>query len=302
MAWHDDKVKFLPFKPSFISCLKMYNRNDSLENHIATVAKFSNSFRHASAPDRPSLFQQFTHHIVACCWKKMHRRINGWGSRGLVYHLGQTTNADLTASYKALKLDMPPAHKSNSALVTELLRLQEADGIGLIMEQYRYPEVVMDVSALRQLMGAATACQNKVKGTTLYNEQMCFQFHQLLMAVLVGYWKAVVELRQANADSANSSNPYALVALALKVWHFAHLLWRIAYSDALRKHLGVLSAAKLLCLPRNSSALRKKYADFLQSSSHSPEVDDDDNGDVKDCLEGQDDLPVTFCRWLSLQV
>ena len=111
-----------------------------------------------------------------------------------------------------------------------------------------------------------------------------------------------MELHQANADSANSSNPYVLAALALKVWCFAHLLWQIAYSDALHNHLGVLSAAKLLSLPRNSSALRKKYADFLQSSSHSPEVDDDDNGDVKDCLEGRDDLPVTFRRWPSLQV
>src|ERR1700677_3387567 len=103
----------------------------------------------------------------------MHQQINGWGSHGLVYHLGQAANADLTASYKALKSDMPPAHKSDSTLVTELLHLQEADGIELIMKQYRYPEVVTDVSALSQLMGAATTCQNKVKDVTLYNEQTC---------------------------------------------------------------------------------------------------------------------------------
>ena len=169
----------------------MYNRNDSLKNHITTIAKFSHSFQHASAPDRPSLFQQFTHHIVACCWKKMHRRINGWGSRGLVYHLGQATNAVLTASYEVLKSDMPPAHKSDSTLVTELLHLQEADGIGLIMEQYRYPEVMTDVSALSQLMGAATACQNKVKGVTLYNEQTCFLSgpHQHQLNGWLAEWK-----------------------------------------------------------------------------------------------------------------
>ena len=109
------------------------------------------------------------------------------------------------------------------------------DEIQLVMRQFQ-PAGDSPVSGLTQLKAAFEG--KLVEGATMYSEETCVKFHQLLIAVLVGYWKALVELDEATKGEkglgtsivGNSKNTFHLAELAFNVWHFSHLLWQIAHS------------------------------------------------------------------------
>jgi hypothetical protein len=93
-----------------------------------------------------------------------------------------------------------------------------------------------------------------------YNEHTCFEFHQILVAALLGYGKSL----QAFAKAMNQPDAYTTEGrrlLAQQFLQFSRLLWRVAYSQSLTQHLEMLEAGHLLRLPSGHEKARyESYA------------------------------------------
>jgi len=95
-------------------------------------------------------------------------------------------------------------------------------------------------------------------GATVYNKDTCADFHQLLVAVLFGYWRALVALQDAKKRT--DGNLGDIRVCAEKLWHFTHLLWQIAHSGMIQYHFLVLEAGGKLFIPINTRM--KLYTDW----------------------------------------
>jgi hypothetical protein len=215
---------------------------------------------------KTALFHKFTYYIIACSMRKMQRRIDHWSSDRFIASLayaGQQVQILYNRFGKRVK---QLTHRKDTAL-GYLLKSMSEDHIQVVMQEYPSagPHEVLQLSKLKasfeKVLGPEPA------GATAYNEETCVEFHQLLVAVLFGYRRALKVFHEArenwksccaNADAVNGgmgtentvdTADIHLFPFALRFWNFSHLLWRIAYSQTLRYHLAVLEAGQLLFCP-----------------------------------------------------
>jgi hypothetical protein len=94
----------------------------------------------------------------------------------------------------------------------------------------------------------------KLRGVSgLYSKAMCFEFHQLLLATLISYGKALDGFVAALDLHKSKPNFLDLISQTDEVWICTSLLWSIAYSRILDNHLAILSANGWLGAPSNPS-------------------------------------------------
>ena len=74
---------------------------DSLENHVATVAHYIDFVRRRKeSPLITAHKQWFILYLMTRSWKKMHRRISHWSSQGFIFCLSQVDEIALRAAVK----------------------------------------------------------------------------------------------------------------------------------------------------------------------------------------------------------
>jgi hypothetical protein len=100
--------------------------------------------------------------------------------------------------------------------------------------------------------------------TEFYNEGTCFEFHQLLVATILGYGnmlevfaRAMYELNESMVEDRELS--------AKHFWQFSCLLWWIAYSKMLAQHLAMLEEGSFLHLPSDHE--KEDYMSYASFAS-----------------------------------
>jgi hypothetical protein len=134
-----------------------------------------------------------------------------------------------------------------------------------------------------------------------YNKDTCFEFHELLLATLMGYSSTLKVFRQGKAGTWTKA--------AEDAWLFALLLWRIAYSRILSRHLQTLQLN--LHLPAYDEQAQRE-ADILYSAAYgegstnaSAEEKDEGAEDAESSETEADitqDVVINFKRWIRVQV
>jgi hypothetical protein len=64
-------VRFLFLLVITTYLIQFHRRKGPLENHIATVAEFLQTYRAADAANKSRVFHAATCYIIASCWRKM---------------------------------------------------------------------------------------------------------------------------------------------------------------------------------------------------------------------------------------
>jgi len=132
----------------------------------------------------------------------------------------------------------------------------------------------------------------------VYDQTTCFAFHQLLIATILAYGKALGALSKASERT--QRNMEELVTKCSSVQLCGNLLSKIASSRMLRQHL--VACKSFLSIPTfDSSDAYRCYTKF-------PVVDDssflvgDPNSAVENLnVEGDESLNTVFLQWVRLQ-
>jgi hypothetical protein len=283
--------------------------------------------------------------MVAQCWKKMYRRITHPSSQGFIYILGRVTKEELEVGfdlYAAADVGDRFPKENDSMLGGLLVKMHERGQIqSVIMAQCGKKE--LSSQRLEHLVAISKELQlqsgKEPKGRLgVYSKDTCWEFHIFLLATLLSYGRALVLLQAVNQVIDQDLNgqkrkekkmPAELKGLALKALterrvHYAEqlrqcaiVLWRIAYSRALRLHLSALRRGGILGLPTNGNINFTRYQLYTGFSSIScPSLwpsDEDEDGphgcatdDEDDELQGIRDESTgfneVFHHWIRLQV
>jgi hypothetical protein len=119
----------------------------------------------------------------------------------------------------------------------------------------------------------------------LYNRATCFEFHQLLVATLPSYGKALDKYEAALGKHRKIPNFPNLLDKTTEIWTCASLLWSIAYSRILANHLEILRQNGWLAAPINMEY--RTYSGFTKFEYSKeqiiPTADDEQGGN-----EGQE--------------
>jgi hypothetical protein len=290
----------------------LYFSNDPPENHAATVVDFINTYRKTPVTERNLLFETVSHYVLSCGWKKMWKIIDHWSSRGFLQILAATTPRMVQDSYDKFGKDVKRFTNRRDSSFGRILGSMREEEIREVMGELpgADPRHTVQLTKLRAAFHQVLSPVAQPEGKTTYNADTCVEFHQLLVAVLSGYHRALSGFREAwtnvNRNSQGSppngmnkgkelnvENPMdlhkrtILIPYALALWRFTHLLWRIAYSRSLRYHLFVLDAGGCLSLPRDKPD-RNKFEDK------------DADAELIRLLGDSQDLFMKLLRWIRL--
>jgi hypothetical protein len=317
---------------------------DPLPNHIATVVEYLAEYRkRQTMQKRRQYFFRFAAYMVAQCWKKMYRRITHPSSQGFIYVLGRVTKEELEVGfdlYAAADVGDRLSKENDSTLGGLLVKMHEQGQIqSVIMAPCGKKELASERLEHLVAMSKELLLQpgKGPKGRlSLYSKDTCWEFHLFLLATLLSYGRALVLLEAVNQVIDQGLNKWRLEeekmlaelkgldpeALKGKRVHYAELvrlcgvvLWRIAYSRALRHHLSALRRGGILGLPMNGNINFTRYQLYTSFSSISwpslwPSVGHGshgcETGDEDDELQGIRDestgLNEVFHNWIRLQV
>jgi len=160
------------------------------------VVAYLKVYKEASTDDaRSDLFHDFTKYIIASCWTKMRQRIKHWSSHVYIYELGRLDEAMVWAAFGSNHDIIGSTDWQDSTLGKLLVGVSDDGVISKIMKAH--PDEAARTSVLPHLV-AGFKEGLKTKKRTSYNECTFFEFHQLLIATLVGYGRASKELEQAH--------------------------------------------------------------------------------------------------------
>ena len=244
----------------------------------------------------------------------MRQRIKHWSSHVYVYELGKLDEGKVRAAFESNRDIIGSTDRQDSTLGKLLVGVSEDGIIGRIMKAH--PDEAAQTLTLPHLV-AGFKEGLKTKKWTPYNERTCFEFHQLLIATLIGYGRASKELQKAHRavgkareklgdENVPANKRASLVQCATDFWEFAHLLWRIAYSRMLHEHLAVLEAQTDLRLPHSNKFIisrAQKFTGFNPVSSEEAvdmEMDDESLSLFNGFAQGE--IAEVFKKWIRLQV
>ena len=263
---------------------------------MATVAHYMNHVR--IYKDNPlittSKLPQFITYLVTRSWRKMHRRIRHWSSQGFIYYLGQVDEATLRDAVQPVS----PLRNDSSFSV----RLMGMDRKNIIRKFVTTTSTGMPLAITSlltscrdmEMMPRREGLEKEDEVSGLYNKTTCFEFHQLLVSILLSFGKAL----DGYADAHGKKRFEDLVDRAEEVYECGTLLWFIGYSRILRSHLKVLREEGWLHLPANSKEDLDKFSDFTKFKKTKDQVIvqpiDEVNGDA-DGAGSSDESGVDDC-------
>ena len=216
-----------------------------ISNHIATITSFMTDYLYSAvnndAHSQFALVDGFYKYIVAACWRKMYQRVSHWSSIGLLQNLTVIKSAKVVTCFKKFPVD---------AMENLKIRFEQHSDKKLITQLRNIKNILKDISSKHHW-----AYQDKVSfdklilvvesdaaSTSLYNEETCGEFHDLLVSVLFAYFKYLHHLdcgiRATPQLSCDSLLEHAAAALS-----YLRLLYHITGSFSYRLHLHVISSS-----------------------------------------------------------
>ncbi|KIM74436.1 hypothetical protein PILCRDRAFT_801129 [Piloderma croceum F 1598] len=211
---------------------------DNLANHVATVADYYAACKQSAASntthDAPHannyMFGDFSHYLVASCWRKMHKRVIHWTSLGFLDILSKLDEAQLPKIFDDHYATLQPSLYSDLCLFEELCRLKAGskDGVNMLDQIMKFhpmsaskpqssskPERL--VEALRQLQqGPSTPSLGA------YTRDTCYKFHRLLIATIFCYGTTLKHFNKHYSDGNKESCEH----IAYDILQVGNLLWK----------------------------------------------------------------------------
>lgn len=176
----------------------------------------------------------------------MRRRLSYWASQGCIYYAAGVEEEGLQKAVGRLGTGYPAVSDRDKELVITIAEQGEV----IMNHIMRNCQVQNMVSSLTNLINAcqrwvAQPEQGPDDDVQVYNKTTCFEFHQLFVATLLAYGRVLDALYTAQKER---RMPDAITN-ARHVWHCSTILWRLAYSDLLPYHLGILNKKGWLRVP-----------------------------------------------------
>ena len=198
----------------------------------------------------------------------MYRRITHWSTLGFLRNLGGLEERRLRDIFRKHSHNLPRSTRRDTALCNELRNIEAEGMLSTVMSSHP----VKPTPEPRRLMATLLEVQsspNQVEGLGAYTEETCFEFHQLLIAAIFGFGKALRSLHDHRKLSYVERSRYIQVVV-----QFGNLLWRIAFSRILGHHLTLLQSGSFLSIPnRDEEESCRTYAFFappLKAASKRP--------------------------------
>lgn len=209
-------------------------------------------------------------------------------------------------SYERFGKDLKRSASRKDSAFGRILMSMGKEGVHEVMMEYPGADP-RNTSQLTNLLAAfAKELGQHSEGAPTYNADTCLEFHQLLIAVLSGYRRALAAFRDAwpGADKGDdectdlkkemgldikstADKSEILLQRADALWRFTHVLWRVVYSRSLRHHLSILDAGARLSLPCNKAG-------------RIDDIDDDVDAELRRLHRDSQSLLLKFLRWMRL--
>jgi hypothetical protein len=213
----------------------------------------------------------------------MRRRISHWAAQGFIYHLGKVEESRL----RAVVPQTASSSRDDLSLCANLLEMEGKASIQNVI--MKLCPVTSVRSPLTSLLSACRTMQMlprqggraSLRGVSaLYNKATCFEFHQLLVATLLSYGKALDEYETALNQHRKIPDFPNVLDKTMKIWTCASLLWSIAYSRILENHLKILGQNGWLAAPINREYdTYSGFTSFTYAKDQTiPTADDDEQG------------------------
>jgi hypothetical protein len=254
-------------------------------------------------------------YIVACCWQKMHRRMSQWQSKSFTSLLTRISDDDLHwGSNYASSMGHPK--RMDSALIKPIIDLHNS----IVQDKLQIPGFLSSGLPKLAAMCRRVRSSQRVEGLRVYTKDTCVEFHQFFVAVLKGYrdalmkWKKIYEVaKKAQMGDVQWGHEETARyielrdACAIDVYNFGHLLWRIAYSQALRDHLGLLAANQRIVPPVYDYYKQCVYTHDESGGGEAAGQDwagqeaEEEAQELQQLME-RGDVVLVYQRWIQLQV
>jgi len=205
-----------------------------IADHICTVVDYINE----SGPSDTWIqsFDHMTRYLVACCWKKMHRRITHWSSQSFIYQLASFSDKDITDAFEAFvkKGSLQSSTKSDSSLGNQLEFYRRKGLLAEFMKLYRHPKYgpvpMQDPSGFECLIHGLR------KEGTEYTLDMCLWFHRFLVITLCQYGQSLARCFDASKKKPVPDRNTMMLEVEA-IYAKVQLIWRTSYSSFLLFHL-----------------------------------------------------------------
>ena len=207
---------------------------DALPNHIATLTKYLQKYR-VEVDQRPHYFSKFSEYLIACCLRKMRRRIIHWSSSGYITILKEINDMGVADAFNRIGCVRAESqkHRGDLCLCTCLL---QSDYVEKFMEEYPQSSVT------KLLVAFQVSVDDNIpkKWVNPYNKETCIVFHHLLVSMLLNYLKAHNKFHNEKLEKPK---------LGVDLWNITYLLWRLSQSQILVDHLKMLEQGGKLSIP-----------------------------------------------------
>jgi hypothetical protein len=216
----------------------------------------------------------------------MYRRYFQWWSWGFAYILGSLDEKSMREIFNSFSSTTTPPPRKDSALA---IMLANKSLLEFVSKEYRTPDGVQgEPPTFTRLCNALHEAENRS-----FDADTHFEFHQLLVATILGYGRTL----QALANAMTKPDDGTRGSSAQQFLRFSRLLWRIAYSQSLTQHLEMLEAGHFLRLPSDHEEARyQSYAGFAETDESGIEGGEDEGSEMKDDLAQR--LQVMRRTWL----
>jgi len=250
----------------------------------------------------------------------MYRWINGLASHGFIHHLLVVNREQVENAFDMSILRHTHSAKKGSDFMKHVAAMTDK-AVDMVMKHSPY-------CTGGKLANLRAICKESMESESLtpekiYKKDTCFEFHELLLATLVGFRMSLKALSKAKKDKEkkekeNLATEKEKIGLdgvhkaANNAWRFAILLWRIAYTPVLRCHISTIQC--FICVPRGDpkdEALYNDVFDCLKPMTPAPEehvedVEDVDGFEAEDVpelmLRPKESNSALYVRWIQIQV
>jgi hypothetical protein len=188
------------------------------------------------------MLSTFHRYMVAVSWRKMHRRVTHDYSICALGFLTTLTPQNMQHIFKNFASRLKSSGRKDAGLASMLIDLDQQGELQRILDVHlKAYHAAVEPSSINSLVDAFQMVLSSPprEGMGAYNEQTCFPFHLLLVAIISGFKGSLVSLDKAT--TAESRERYAQLVV-----QFGHILWRIAYSQMLAHHLELLEEGDFL--------------------------------------------------------
>jgi len=257
-----------------------------------TITDFINAYRLEGNDDkRIDLFWHFSKYLSRVTWPKTYRRFRNWTSKGFIHslimyplHLLESPSQD------------PNPKRSNEGLYHEILDLHKEKGaVKTLMDllaPFEFPSSHLKPGNLQELLDELEKeVAEGFKSGSAFNGRSSIQFHCLIIALFIGYIKALKEcfdiqqgkdkakdetkddeMKDKAKDRAKESRHATQSAKAAnksegglrgiqhcRIWKYGRILWTVTSSRMFDDYLHTLQGTLMSVYPGQLSAYMKYF-------------------------------------------